>query len=265
MEYETMNYESDGSVCWITLNRPEKRNAINLQFTIDLRNTLLQAQRDEKVKVVVITGKGSIFCAGADLSFDTKIVEKNIPLSQLFLETNLHFHSAISIIANMKKPVIAAVQGGAAGAGMSLALACDIIFVSDKTKFNWAYTQRGLVPDGASSQNLPRRIGIHRTLEIAFTGKVLSAQEAKEWGIVNEIYPDDKFMDEVKKIANKIASGPIWAYGITKHLIRQSYSNSLETQLELENQAIAEASTKEDFVEGVMAFLQKREPKFKGK
>lgn len=265
MEYKTMLYEVDNQVAWITLNRPERGNAINLQFAIDFRNVLLEAERNEEARAVVITGAGRIFCAGADLSLESRQKDNNIPLSQAFLDTNLHFHSAISIIVNMKKPAIAAVNGGAAGAGMSIALACDMLLASEKAKFNWAYTQRGLVPDGGSSQNLPRRVGIHRAMEIAFTGRVLSAQEAKEWGIVNEVYPHESFIEEVKKLTIKIATGPTWSYGMTKHLIREGYLNSLETHMELENQAISEASTKEDFFEGVMSFLQKREPKFKGK
>lgn len=265
MKYETMIYNVEDSVAFITLNRPERKNAINLQFTIDLRRVLLNAVDDEKVGVVVITGAGKTFCAGADLKVDLALADKNIPPNQMFLETNLHFHSSISIVSNMRKPVIAAVNGGTAGAGMSLALACDIIVATEKARFNWAYTQRGLVPNGASTINLPRRIGIHRAMEIAFTGRILSAKEANEWGIVNIVYPDDKFTEEVKKLANKIASGPIWSYGMTKRLIREGYLNDLETHMELENQAISKASKREDFIEGVMAFLQKREPKFKGR
>lgn len=264
MELKTIIYQVKNSVAWIILNRPERRNAINLQFTIDLRNALLKAEEDKEVRAVVITGAGNTFCAGADLSLgDAK--ETNLPVSQLFKDTNLYFHSAIAILMNMKKPVISAVNGGAAGAGMSLALASDIILAKERAKFNWAFTQRGLTPDGNSSQNLPRRIGIHRAMEIAFTGKVLTAKEAKDWGMVNEIYPDDIFEEEVKKFVEKIAEGPTWSYGMTKHLIRQGYFNSPETQMEAENNSISEASKREDFTEGVMSFLEKREPKFTGR
>jgi 2-(1,2-epoxy-1,2-dihydrophenyl)acetyl-CoA isomerase len=264
MELKTVIYKVEDGVAWIILNRPERRNAINLQICIDMRRAALTAERDDAARAVVVTGAGTHFCAGADLSPNTS-GEPDIPVYQMFKETNLYFHSAIATLINMRKPVIAAMNGSAAGAGTSLAFACDLMYAKESVKMNWAFTQRGLTPDGASSQNLARKVGIHRAMEIAFTGKVLTAREAREWGILNEVFTDGAFESSIREIAAKIASGPTWSYGTTKLLIRQGFFNQPETQMEIENNCISEAATKEDFTEGVLSFLEKRAPKFKGK
>lgn len=266
MAFKTILLEQRGPVALITLNRPDHRNAVTVELCREVREAFLATMNDPAVRAFVITGAGKSFCAGADLNMPEDY-DGNVPLTpyNMFLQANLHIHSAISIIARTPKPVISAVNGGAAGIGMSLAISADLVYAARSAKFNWAYTQRAFVPDGGSTVHLSQRIGWPKAMEIAFTGRILSADEALGLGLVNDVFDDAGFLDQTMHLAEKIAHGPTWSYGQTKLLLREAYLRSLETQAEIENRLIAESSLKEDFMEGIVSFLEKRPPSFKGR
>lgn len=266
MAFNDVIMEKKDTIGWITLNRPDRRNAVTVNLCREVREALVLFDQDKDVRTIVITGAGKSFCAGADLALPEDR-DGNIPLTpyNMFLQANLHIHSAISIIARTPKPVISAMNGGAAGIGMSLGISCDLVYLARSAKLNWAYTQRAFVPDGGSTLHLSQRIGWPKAMEIALTGRILSAEEAFQWGIANAVYDDDCFIEKVTEIAEKVASGPTWSYGQTKLLLREAHLRSFESQAEIENRLIAESSLKEDFMEGIASFLEKRPPKFKGK
>lgn len=266
MGFNTVLVEKKGTAVWITLNRPDRRNSVTVELCRELREALLLHINEADCRAVVLTGAGKSFCAGAELQQGEED-DGNMPLTPYnrFLQANLHIHSAISIIARSPKPVIAAMNGGSAGIGMSLGISCDLVYAARSAKFNWAYTQRAFVPDGGSTLHLSQRIGWPKAMEIAFTGKVLTADEAKEIGVVNDVFDDEVFVERVAEISERVASGPTWSYGQTKLLLREAHLRSLESQAEMENRLIAESSLKEDFVEGIVSFLEKRPPDFKGR
>jgi 2-(1,2-epoxy-1,2-dihydrophenyl)acetyl-CoA isomerase len=217
---------------------------------------------DPETRAVIITGAGAMFCAGGDLrSFG----EAGMGISSRLKELTAHLHAAISHLVRMDAPVIAAVNGMAAGAGFSLAAAADLTIASDTAGFVMAYTQAGLVPDGSSTYFLPRRIGDRRTRELMLTNRRLSAAEALAWGVVNQVVPADELMPAVSKLARTLAQGPTRTFGATKALLNGSFENGLETQMELEARAIAAMSITPDGQEGIHAFLEKRKPKFAGR
>jgi 2-(1,2-epoxy-1,2-dihydrophenyl)acetyl-CoA isomerase len=210
---------------------------------------------------VVITGSGRAFCAGGDVkSFGDNIDTIGVHVKLLTTE----LHAAVSRMIRMPKPTITAVNGVAAGGGMSLALAGDLILATEAARFTMAYTQIGASPDGSSSFFLPRLIGVKRALELTFLNRALSAREAMEWGLVNQVFANDQFAQEVHKIATHLAQGPTVAYGHAKTLLYGSTSETLETQMEHEAQLIAACGKTADFREGIFAFAEKRQPTFQG-
>lgn len=266
METSAVGYRREGGIVWFVLDRPDKLNAIDVQFTVELHEAVIRADEDDGVRAVVIMGRGKAFCAGGDLkAMASAAVEPGGRASHFFLDTNLRFHSALAMMAASEIPYIAAVNGAAYGAGMSLALGCDIILAAESARFNWAYTSIGLAPDGGSSLNLPRLVGMQRAMELAFTGRTLKAREALEWGFVNAVYPDEQFEPEAGAFAARVAEGPTRAFGATKRLIREGSAPALEAHMERENRAIAGASATEDFSEGVASFLGRRKPVFRGR
>lgn len=260
-EYKTLLLEVDNHVGRIILNRPEAANALNQQMFLDLFRAVLYCDENTEVRAVVIGNNGKIFCAGGDLrEFAT---QEN--LAGHLREMVTYFHASVSRLARMEVPVIAAVNGSAGGAGMSLACACDIVYAAESARFTLAYTAAGLAPDGSSTYFLPRLVGLKRALELALTNRLLSAQEALEWGIVSRVLPAADCLDQATALAETLANGPTKAFGITKRLMQASMSESLETQMEYEAQAIAAMARTADAQEGITAFLEKRKPEFKGK
>jgi 2-(1,2-epoxy-1,2-dihydrophenyl)acetyl-CoA isomerase len=262
MGYETIRYEVTDAIATITLNRPEAYNALNLALGRDLFHATLEADEDGAVRCIVITGAGRAFCAGGDVKdFDDNPGRIGI----LIKELTTYLHGSVSRLARTAKPVIMAVNGVAAGGGMSLALAGDLVVAAESARFTMAYSKIAASPDGSSSSFLPRLIGLRRALVLHYTNRVLSAQEAMEWGLVNRVHPDAEFSGAVGALARELAQGPTLAYGRAKLLFHQSTQESLETQMELEAQAIAQCGHTEDFRNGVAAFVKKQSVAFHGR
>ena len=180
-------------------------------------------------------------------------------------EITTYLHAAMSRLTRMDAPMVAAVHGAVAGAGMSIAIACDIVIAAETTRFTVAYTRAGLVPDGSSTYFLPRIVGLKRALELTLTNRVFSAQEALQWGLVTRVVPDNDLLAQARAVAVQLANGPTRAYGLSKRLLHSGWTETLETQMENESQAIAHSARTRDAREGITAFLEKRSPKYKGK
>ena len=261
MEYGTLLFETDAGVARIILNRPDAANALNLDLVRELSDVALRCDEDRSVRAVVIGSQGRFFCSGGDLASFRGAADA-MPFAIKEIATNLH--TAISRFARMRAPVVMAVAGTAAGAGMSLACSGDLAVAGESVKLTLAYTGVGLTPDGSSTWFLPRLIGSRRFLELALTNRTLSAQEALSWGLVNEVVADDAVVERAGEMARRLASGPTEAYGITKRLVLSSFVESLESQMELEGRGIADAARTADAREGVEAFFAKRKPSFEG-
>lgn len=262
MAYEKLLFEVSEGIATLTLNRPEAFNALDAQLGRELHDAIITCSEDDAIRVVVITGNGRAFCAGGDVkSFCDQIDTIGVHLKRLTTEV----HGAISRMIRMPKPTISAVNGVAAGAGMSLALAGDLILATESAQFTMAYTRIGASPDGSSSFTLPRLVGVKRALELTLLNPVLSAREAMEWGLVNRVFVTDVFQQEVHQIATQLAQGPTQAYGHAKALLYNSTSETLETQMEYEALHIAACGKTADFREGIFAFAEKRTPAFQGR
>jgi 2-(1,2-epoxy-1,2-dihydrophenyl)acetyl-CoA isomerase len=262
MSFETVLLDVVEGVATITLNRPAQFNALNLQMSKDLLHATIALDEDPAVRCVVITGSGKAFFAGGDLS---SFGEAGDGRGALIKEMTAYFHGAISRLAAMDAPVIAKINGVAAGAGFSTMLACDIAVASSTAKFTMAYTKSGLTPDGSSTWFLPRTVGLRRAQELTLLNPTLSAQQALDWGLITRVVEAENLDNEVATLANSIANGPTKTFGGAKRLLRASADNGLETQMELEARQIAVASMSDDGREGVNAFLEKRAPRFSGR
>lgn len=262
MGYQTLIVETKNHVATITLNRPERYNAVNLQLAQELMEAVLGCDEDPEVRMLVITGTGRAFSGGGDVK---EFGERLEMASRYLKELTTILHTAISRICRMPKPVLAAVNGVAAGGGMSLALACDLVVAAESARFTMAYAGIGATPDGSSSYFLPRLVGLKRALELVYTNRTLTAREAEAWGLVNKVVPDPDFKAAVDELAEELAQGPTQAFGRAKRLLHLGSLESLETQMEHESQLIALSGRTEDFREGVRAFLEKRKASFRGR
>ncbi len=262
MSYETIKLSIEDQVARLTLERPDAANGMNLQLMRDLSDAVNVCATSPEVRAVLLTGSGRFFSAGGDLqSFASEL--DNLP--RLLNELTLYLHAAISRMARMDSPVIAAVNGPCAGAGMSLACACDYVLAAESASFTMAYTAAGLSPDGSSTWFLPRRIGELRARELMLTNRKLSAAEAVEWGLANRVVADADLLAEAGKLAASFAQGPTRSFGRVKTLLNDTFAQGMETQMEMEARAIAASATTQDAQEGIGAFLQKRKPVFTGK
>jgi 2-(1,2-epoxy-1,2-dihydrophenyl)acetyl-CoA isomerase len=261
MDLETLLYEVRDGVAHITLNREKAANALNLRMCQELEQVALTAQEDASVRAVLIGARGRMFCAGGDLP---AMGEAAGEAPALLKRMTIHLHAALSILARMDAPTVAAVGGAAAGAGFSLVCATDLAIAGESAKFTMAYTAAGLAPDGSSTWHLPRLVGRRRAAELMLLNRRLSAAEALEWGILNQVVPDAEVDATAGKLAAQLAQGPTRAYGTVKALLTSSGSESFETQMELESRGIADSARSADGQEGVAAFLAKRAPKFTG-
>ncbi|MCC6847245.1 MAG: enoyl-CoA hydratase/isomerase family protein [Deltaproteobacteria bacterium] len=262
MPYENITLECHDGIAVLTLNRPNAANSIDLPLARELMDAAIACDDDPDVRAVVLTGAGKMFCAGGDLR---SFADAGPKIASRLKELTAHLHAAISRLTRMDAPVVAAVNGMAAGAGFSLAIAADLVIASEGAGFVMAYTQAGLVPDGSSTFFLPRRIGDRRTRELMLTNRRLTAAEALAWGLVNQVVAADDLLPAATTLAATLAAGPTRAFGATKALLNETFEHGLEAQMELEARAIAAASISPDGQEGIRAFLEKRKPVFTGR
>ncbi len=261
MSYETIEYAVKDGVATITLNRPDAANTLSVKLGEELLDAAIAADIDPAVRAVILTGKGRFFCAGGDLKSFAAADEE---LSTVIKRATTNLHAAISRLNWMDAPVVTAINGVAAGGGMSLAICGDLAIATTETVFNMAYTAAGLAPDCSGSYFLPRLIGLRRAKELALTNRTLTAVEAMEWGLINYVVEPDELMDEALTLARHFAEGPTQSYGETKRLLLAGMTESLESHMESESRAIAKMAGTPDGAEGVSAFIEKREPSFKG-
>ena len=260
--YETITLEKRDGIARITLNRPEAYNALNLQMGRDLRNALNDVDLDDSVRVVLLTGEGKAFCAGGDVA---EFHAEGDAVQRMLKDLVVELHESVALMTHMDKPTVAAINGVAAGAGMSIALATDLAVAASTAKFNLAYTQIGASPDGSSTFTLPRLVGTRRAMELALLNRVLTAQEALDWGLINQVVEPDELTASADALAARLVAGPTRAYGTTKRLIYRSFDTSMETQLMHEGRGIVAMGGTEDFIEGTTAFVEKRKPLFKNR
>lgn len=251
----------ENKVAYITLNRPEVFNSFNREMAFLLQDTLDSCEKNAEVRAIVLTGNGKAFCAGQDLKEVTD--QKLNPGFKKILDE--HYNPIITRIRSIKKPIIAAVNGVAAGAGANIALACDVVVAHDKVAFIQAFSLIGLVPDSAGTYFLPRLIGFQKAQALAMLGDKISAEEAEKMGMIYKVIPSESFEEVVIQLALKLAHMPTKALGMIKELFNKSMTNTLEEQLALESKLQIEAAQSEDYAEGVAAFIAKRKPEFKGK
>jgi len=262
MSYETIRLGHADGVATITLNRPDAFNAMSLTLGRELFSAVLEVDEDPAVRCVVLTGAGRAFCGGGDV----KAFAENLPRIGVFVkELTTYVHGAVSRLVRAPKPVITAINGVAAGGGLSLALSGDLVVAAESARFTMAYSRIAATPDGSSSYWLPRLVGLRRAIELFYTNRVLTAREALEWGLVSRVVADAELADQVATLARELAQGPTLALGRGKRLFHAATTESLETQMELESQCIAASGHTEDFAEGVRAFVEKRPPAFKGR
>jgi len=250
----------ENKIATITLNRPEVFNSFNREMALSMQQTLDNCASDENVRAIVITGSGKAFCAGQDLK-EVTTPELNPGFRKILEE---HYNPIIERIRNIEKPIVAAVNGVAAGAGANIALACDIVVAAENASFIQAFSKIGLVPDSAGTFFLPRLIGFQKASALMLLGDKINATEALNLGMIYKIFPVAIFEEEIQNIATTLANMPTKALGLTKRLLNESLSNSLKQQLALESDLQIEASSSNDYQEGVNAFMEKRTPEFKG-
>ncbi len=243
----------------VALNRPEAFNALNIEMLTSLAQHLTQLATDRSARGIVIVGNGKAFCGGGDLKYVAQASEKYGP-SFYMLATQ--FHLAILEIRRMKKPVVAAINGVAAGGGFSLALACDLRIMEKSAILKQAYTSSGLCVDGGGTFTLPRIVGLARALEIIAFDNPISSGLASEWGMVNQVVEDGKSLEAAIHMLKQLSKGSIHSFGLSKKLLTDSFNNTLESQLEMERKGLSDCGNHPDGIEGVTAFMEKRKPVF---
>ncbi len=262
MKYDTIDLSVRDGVAHLTFNRPEAANSITLEFARDFMYAALQCDEDPAVRAVLLSGAGKMFCAGGDLK---TFAGRGDDLPRYLKEVTTYLHAGVSRLTRMDAPVLAAVHGSAAGAGMSFACAADLVLAAESARFTMAYTRAGLVPDGSSTYFLSRIVGLRRALELTLTNRVLTASEAMALGIVTRVVPDTDLLAEAGTLAAALALGPTRAFGASKRLLHAGWTGTLETQMELETRAISDIARTADAREGIAAFIAKRPPEFRGR
>lgn len=256
--------EKKNGVGIITLNRPDKLNAFNDELTFSLQDALKEMEKDAAVRAIIITGAGRGFCSGQDLQ-SRSISQEMGQRPSLGDSIRRRYNPIVLKLRRMEKPIIAAVNGVAAGAGASLAFACDFRIITDSTTFIQSFTRVGLVPDSGSTFMLPRLIGVTRAFELMLSADKMDAAEAQRLGLVNKVVPADQLMSEATALAEKLALGPSKAFGLTKRAVNRAIFHDLEELLEYEAGLQEIAGRSDDFQEGVKAFVEKRQPAYTGK
>jgi 2-(1,2-epoxy-1,2-dihydrophenyl)acetyl-CoA isomerase len=262
VSYETVIWEQDGGVGRLTLNRPDSLNAWTAQFGRDLRSVIEGEAADDSVRAVLITGAGRGFSSGADLKAGFEPADDGMP--DIRHELGEIYHPVIAGVRRLPKPVVAAVNGPAVGIGCSLALACDLVLAAESAYLGLAFVNIGLMPDGGSTAFVPPAVGKARAFQMALLGERVSSAQALDWGLVNWVYPDASLIDEANALIEKLAAGPTRSYAGTKEALNRSIYGDLDGQLDLEAELQHALGRSKDFMEGVMAFGQKRPPAFTG-
>lgn len=263
---QTVNYAiSDSGAATIELNRPQRMNAWTPQLADDLLDALGQAAAQEGVRAVMLIGAGGAFSSGADLKEGGagELLPNGRP--DVYTTLTQRYHPVIRAIRELEKPVIAAVQGPAAGVGCSLALCCDLILAAQSAYFLLAFVNIGLVPDGGSSLLVPSRVGMARAAELAMLGERLGAPQALEWGLINRVVPDHELRPRAIALTERLAAGPTRSYAAAKRQLNNWLYARMDEQLELEASLQQRMTESEDFIEGVTAFLEKRPARFAGR
>ena len=254
-----IKYELINNIAKITLNRPDKYHSFIREMALQLQDVLDKCKENKNVRAILITATGKAFCAGQDLG--EAINPKNGNISKIIQE---HYNPIIRKIRNMEKPIVAAVNGIATGAGASIALCCDIVVATESASFIQAFSKIGLIPDSGGTYFLPRLIGTQRAAGLMMTADQISATEAMQIGMIYKVFPDETFENKSWELVNKLSKMPTKALGITKQLLNSSHNNNLEQQLKMEEECQVIAAKTSDFKEGVQAFLEKRKATFKG-
>lgn len=243
----------------LTFNRPDVFNSFNKELAMAVQKALDDYAKDPEVRAIMLTGNGKAFCAGQDLQ--EAIADNGLEIKQIVDE---HYNPIIRQLRSIEKPIIAAVNGVAAGAGANIALACDVVVATESASFIQAFSKIGLVPDSGGTFTLPRIIGFGKASALMMLGDKVSAEEAERMGMIYKVVSDDKFAEEAEGVAQKLAKMPTKGLAYTKHLLNQSFTNDLDQQLELEKEWQFKATETYDYKEGVNAFIEKRKPEFKG-
>lgn len=261
MTYKNISHFIEESVSIIKLNRPDVLNSFNKEMGKEVQGALLKAASDNSIRAVLLTGEGRAFCAGQDLA---EAVPKDAPLADLGEILEQNYNPIIKLIRELPKPVIAAVNGVAAGAGANIALACDVVVASEKASFVQAFSKIGLIPDSGGTYFLPRLIGFQKASALMMLGDKVTAEEAERLGMIYKVFPEEEFWNSSLSLAKHLALMPTKGLALTKQALNESMTNNLTQQLELELKLQVEAGNSHDYKEGVSAFLEKRKPNFKG-
>lgn len=263
VSFETIILEIDAGLATVTLNRPDKGNAIDATCAAELRQVALQLSHDPSVRAVLLRANGKLFSGGGDLAGFAAAGSDELP--RLVDSMTIDLHAGIARLAKMDAPLVAAVTGAAGGAGMSLVAACDLVIAARSAKFTMGYTKAGLAPDGTSSFFLSRVVGLRRAMDLVLTNRVLTAEQAEDWGLVSRVVDDDKVVEEATALARQLAAGTTKAFGVAKRVLYEGAASTVEAAMERESAGIATAALTADAQEGIAAFLAKRAPDYRGR
>jgi 2-(1,2-epoxy-1,2-dihydrophenyl)acetyl-CoA isomerase len=269
MDFEQIIYDKSDGIATITLNRPERMNAFTAKMIEEWYQALWNAHTDPDTRVVIVTGTGRGFCAGADVARGEGPLRGLQNKDRTPVENRNFLRDGVQriprLVSLMEKPYIAAVNGAAVGAGMDMASMCDIRFASDQARFGMTYVRMGIIPGDGGAYYLPRIVGAARALDLIWTGRIMDAQEALSFGYVSAVVPADQLMDYTREYATKLAKGPAVSIQLAKRLVYRSANTDVDAALDLATQAMFIAQGTEDAIEGPKAFSEKREPEFKGR
>ena len=262
--FECIQFSIAKGLAKLTLNRPDKLNSFTTQMHAEVREVLKKIKRDDSVRALLITGNGRGFCAGQDLN-DRAVNSDDVEMPDLSLSVEKNYNPLVRTLSSIPIPVICAVNGIAAGAGANIALACDLVMAAESASFIQSFNRLGLIPDSGGTWALPRLVGLSQALALCLVGEKVHAADAQKMGMIWKVVPDDSLLTEAETLGYQLAKGPTKGLGYVKRALRASLDNSLDQQLDLERDLQGIAGRTEDYREGVQAFMQKRDPNYRGK